>query len=115
MWSSGSTAHLRTASEIGAGSRMARESSSPGTGSVPVGPYIQTAAAFLDKIERGQRGLCANNRLHAVEVNEMAGEPVTYFEPDRDRLAVISECMQYSGDSAGAAEWPGNIISRRAV
>jgi hypothetical protein len=45
----------------------------------------------------------------------MAGSPITHFEPDPDRLAVIQECMQNYDVGDPEAEWPNNIISRRAV
>jgi len=40
---------------------------------------------------------------------------ITHFELDSERLAVISECMENYGVGDPAAEWPNNIISRRAV
>lgn len=45
----------------------------------------------------------------------MAGTPLTHFEPDVDRLTVIHECMEHYDVGAPDAEWPNNIISRRAV
>jgi hypothetical protein len=45
----------------------------------------------------------------------MAGTPITHFEPDNDRLAVLRECMTYYGKTDDTTEWPGNVISRRAA
>jgi hypothetical protein len=45
----------------------------------------------------------------------MPGTPITQFEPDMDRLAVIRECMEHYEVGDPEAEWPNNIISRRAV
>jgi hypothetical protein len=45
----------------------------------------------------------------------MAGKPITHFEPDEDRLAVIRECTEHHDVGDPEAEWPNNIISRRAV
>jgi hypothetical protein len=45
----------------------------------------------------------------------MAGAPLTHFDPDPDRLAVIRECMEHYDVGRLDAEWPNNIISRRAV
>ena len=45
----------------------------------------------------------------------MADALITQFELDSDRLAVISECMESCGVGDPEAEWPNNIISRRAV
>src|SRR5262245_37020109 len=45
----------------------------------------------------------------------MAGPPITHFEPDADRLAVIRECMEHYDVGDPEAEWPSNSISRRAV
>lgn len=45
----------------------------------------------------------------------MAGSPLTHFEPDGDRFAVIRECTESYGVGDPDAEWPNNIISRRAV
>jgi hypothetical protein len=45
----------------------------------------------------------------------MAGTPITHFEPDAERLAVIRECMEHYEVGDPEAEWPNNIISRRAV
>jgi hypothetical protein len=45
----------------------------------------------------------------------MAGSPITHFDPDADRLAVIRECMEHYDVGAPEAEWPNNIISRQAV
>jgi hypothetical protein len=47
--------------------------------------------------------------------HRMAGTPITHFEPDVDRLAVIRECMEHYDVGDPEAEWPNNIISRRAV
>lgn len=45
----------------------------------------------------------------------MADALITHFEPDPERLAVIRECMDNHGVGTPEAEWPNNIISRRAV
>ncbi|VTR97820.1 hypothetical protein [Tuwongella immobilis] len=41
--------------------------------------------------------------------------PLTEFEPDPERLAVIRECMEHYDVGDPTAEWPNNIISRRTV
>ena len=45
----------------------------------------------------------------------MAKALSTHFEPDPDRLAVIHECMEHYNVGDPNAEWPNNLISRRAV
>jgi hypothetical protein len=45
----------------------------------------------------------------------MAKAPLTRFEPDPERLAVIRECMEHYDVGDPSAEWPNNLISRRAV
>jgi hypothetical protein len=45
----------------------------------------------------------------------MAGVPITHFEPDADKLASIRECMENYDVGDPEAEWPNNIISRRAL
>lgn len=45
----------------------------------------------------------------------MAGKPMTQFNRDSDRLAVIRECMEHYEVGDPNAEWPNNIISRRTV
>jgi hypothetical protein len=45
----------------------------------------------------------------------MASTPITHFEPDAERLAVIRECMEHYEVGSPEAEWPNNIISRQAV
>ena len=45
----------------------------------------------------------------------MAGTPITQFELDAGRLAVIRECMENYDVGAPDVEWPNNIISRHAV
>src|SRR5262249_8583546 len=51
----------------------------------------------------------------AREEHWMAGTVISHFEPDADRLAVIRECMEHYDVGKPGAEWPNNIISRRAV
>lgn len=46
---------------------------------------------------------------------ELAREPLLHFEPDPERLAVIRECMKNYEVGDPNAEWPNNIISRRAI
>ena len=41
-------------------------------------------------------------------------QPLTHFEPDPDRLLVIRECMENYDVGSDDAEWPNNIISRKA-
>lgn len=45
----------------------------------------------------------------------MASVPITSFAPDPERLAVIRECMEHYDVGDPDAEWPNNLISRRAV
>lgn len=45
----------------------------------------------------------------------MAGSLLTNFEPDPERLAVIRECMEHYDVGEPEAEWPNNLVSRRAV
>jgi hypothetical protein len=45
----------------------------------------------------------------------MTAKPVTKFSPDPERLAVIKECMENYDVGTAKAEWPNNIISRKAV
>lgn len=45
----------------------------------------------------------------------MPGTLIASFDPDPDRLAVIHECMENYEVGDPDAEWPNNIISRRAV
>lgn len=45
----------------------------------------------------------------------MANDVIRDFEPDSERLAVIAECMQNYDVGDADAEWPNNILSRRAV
>ena len=45
----------------------------------------------------------------------MAGEDFTHFDPDPDRLSLIRLCMDSFGVGDPGAEWPNNIISRKAV
>lgn len=45
----------------------------------------------------------------------MARTAITHFEPDADRLGVLRECMEHYAIGDPEAEWPNNIISRRAV
>lgn len=40
---------------------------------------------------------------------------VTDLQPDDERLAVLRPCMEHYGVGDGAAEWPNNLLSRRAV
>jgi len=40
---------------------------------------------------------------------------ITSFDPDEERLAVIHECMQNHDVGDPDAEWPNNLLSRRAV
>jgi hypothetical protein len=42
-------------------------------------------------------------------------EPITQFPLDPERLAVIRECMERYDVGGREAEWPNNIISRRAL
>ena len=45
----------------------------------------------------------------------MAGQLLTNFGPDDERKAVIAECTESYDVGDAGAEWPNNIISRRAV
>ena len=45
----------------------------------------------------------------------MAGNPIAHFDPDPERFAVIRECTENYGVGDADAEWPNNILSRRAV
>ena len=45
----------------------------------------------------------------------MSGNTITRFEQDPERLAVLAECMQSYDVGEPGAEWPNNMISRRAV
>jgi hypothetical protein len=45
----------------------------------------------------------------------MAGAPISDFEPDEDRLAVIRECIENYDVGDPMAEWPNNVISRHTV
>ena len=45
----------------------------------------------------------------------MTKEPLTQFEPDPERLAIISFCMEHHDVGDPGAEWPNNIISRHTV
>lgn len=45
----------------------------------------------------------------------MASEIITHFDPDPERLAVISECMQNYDVGEPNAEWPNNLLSRSTV
>ena len=45
----------------------------------------------------------------------MSGSTITHFEQDPERLAVLAECMENYDVGEPGAEWPNNMISRRAV
>jgi hypothetical protein len=45
----------------------------------------------------------------------MTKAPLTQFEPDPERLAIIRKCMNYYNVGDPGAEWPNNIISQRTV
>lgn len=45
----------------------------------------------------------------------MPGPPITRFDADPECLAVIRECMESYDVGAADAEWPNNLISRKAV
>jgi hypothetical protein len=45
----------------------------------------------------------------------MPHAPLTHFEPDPDRLACLGECLDLHGLGPAEAEWPNNMISRRAI
>jgi hypothetical protein len=46
---------------------------------------------------------------------QMPGVPLTHFELAPEKLSVIRECMENYDVGEPDAEWPNNIISRRAV
>src|SRR5688500_664220 len=45
----------------------------------------------------------------------MAGVPITQFEPDPVKRELLRACMENYDVGDAGAEWPNNIISRRAV
>jgi hypothetical protein len=45
----------------------------------------------------------------------MSEIPITSFQPDAAKLAVIRECMENYDVGSADAEWPNNIISRKAI
>ena len=45
----------------------------------------------------------------------MTNAPLTNFEPDSELLAVIHECMAHYDIGDPDAQWPNNLISRKAV
>src|SRR5262249_5780931 len=45
----------------------------------------------------------------------MAAPPITHFEPDEEKFATIRACVDNYEVGDPGAEWPNNIISRRAV
>ncbi len=45
----------------------------------------------------------------------MPGVPLTHFDPDADRIAVLRECMPRYDAGDSQAEWPHNILSGRTV
>jgi hypothetical protein len=53
--------------------------------------------------------------VRRTEEHGMPGTPITQFGPDPDRFAVIRECTEHYAVGDPEAEWPNNIVSRRAV
>src|SRR5262245_66498487 len=45
----------------------------------------------------------------------MAAPPITHFEPDEEKFATIRACVDNYDVGDPEAEWPNNILSRRAV
>ena len=45
----------------------------------------------------------------------MAGKAITHFDPDPAKLSCIGECMENYDVGSPDADWPNNIISRKAI
>jgi hypothetical protein len=53
--------------------------------------------------------------VRLVEGKAMADRPITHFDPDPDRFAVLRECTVNYGVGDPGAEWPNNLLSRKTV